>query len=94
MDTSTNENIETLPARPPIGNRLEHTGDRFRRACELNPDVPTTQEGLGKFFKVSGPTVHGWRNGKLMGMDKAIEIATKLNVSIDWLLTGRGKPRP
>ena len=68
--------------------------NRFREACE-DAKVPITQESLGKFFGVSGTMAWYYLNGeKLPSMDKAIKMASKLGISVEWLLTGKGQKYP
>ena len=67
---------------------------RFRQACR-EAQAPQTLEALGRWLGVSKAMAWNYRTGeKLPSMDKAIEIATKFNVCVEWLLTGRGPQRP
>ena len=67
---------------------------RLHEACE-DAKVPITQESLGKFFGVSGTMAWYYLNGeKLPSMDKAIKMASKLGISVEWLLTGKGQKYP
>ena len=67
---------------------------RFREACE-DAKVLVTQESLGKVFGVSGTMAWYYLNGeKLPSMDKAIQMAGKLGVCVEWLLTGKGPKHP
>jgi len=69
-------------------------GERLRLACEA-AGVPATQAALSRLFGVSTTIVWHYLNGeKLPSMGKAIQIATKLNVCVEWLLTGRGPMNP
>ena len=78
---------------PPTGVHKEFAL-RFRAAC-ARAGAPTTIKGLGAFFMVAAPTVHDWRHGeKLPSSEKLAEIAKKLQVSYDWLVTGRGDDEP
>lgn len=50
---------------------------------------------LVKLFDVSSATVNDWRHGKKCPtMKNALDIAVKLNVCVEWILTGRGPKRP
>lgn len=50
---------------------------------------------LSKLFAVEGSTVSDWRNGKKCPtMENAILIGEKLDVCVEWLLTGRGPMHP
>ena len=61
---------------------------RFNEAVQRS-GVKDTQEALAKLLGVSSVMIWSYRNGeKLPRMDTATRIATKLNVSVDWLLTG------
>ncbi len=69
-------------------------GERLRLACEA-AGVPATQAALSRLFGVSTTIVWHYLNGeKLPSMAKAILIATKLGVCVEWLLTGRGPMHP
>lgn len=44
-------------------------------------------------MRVSAKTASNWLTGaKLPQLDRMIELAERLQVSFDWLATGRGKP--
>ena len=78
---------------PPTGIHKEFAL-RFREACARS-NAPSTLNALGAFFAVSPPTVHDWRHGaKLPSAKTLAKIAKKLNVSYDWLATGRGEEAP
>ena len=67
---------------------------RFVLACK-EASLPEGQKELGKCFGVSGPMICGYRSGdKLPSMGTAIVIAEKTGVTVEWLLTGRGKKHP
>lgn len=69
-------------------------GQRFQQACR-DAGLPKSQNDLGKVLGVSGATISNYRNGeKLPSMPRAIEIATKTGVCVEWLLTGRGPKTP
>lgn len=68
--------------------------ERFRYACQL-ARAPVTMEALGRYLGVSTTMAWNYTNGeKLPSMDKAVEIAVKLQVCVEWLLTGRGPLQP
>lgn len=49
---------------------------------------------LSRQFKVSGPTAHGWLNGKHMPEALRVRaLAKQLEVNFDWLMFGRGVKR-
>ena len=80
----------------PILVGMDHSGfsERFREACQ-DAKVTTTMEGMGRFFGVSKAMAWNYYKGiKLPSMEKAIEIAEKLGVCVEWLLTGRGPKYP
>lgn len=74
-------------------------GERFNEALE---DAGYTKERhsnltqtLVKDFGVSYATISDWRKGKKCPtMKNAIDIAMKLEICVEWLLTGRGQKRP
>jgi transcriptional regulator with XRE-family HTH domain len=66
---------------------------RLQSLC-IEKQIPTIglQRRLAKAFGVSQPAVRKWLHGEgYPTMDKAIEIAKYFDVSIEWLLTGRGR---
>lgn len=66
----------------------------MREACR-EAELAWTQSALGKAFNVSAPMAWNYMNGeKKPSMNKAIEIASRLNVCTEWLLSGRGPKRP
>jgi transcriptional regulator with XRE-family HTH domain len=59
-----------------------------------NTDKPK-QTDLAKAFGVSQATISEWMNGaKMPGLEKLIEICLVLDVSIEYLGTGRGSIKP
>ena len=74
--------------------KYEGFGERLRLACEA-AGVPATQPVLARLFGVSTTIIWHYLNGeKLPSMAKAVLIATKLGVCVEWLLTGRGPMHP
>lgn len=54
-----------------------------------------TQKEIGDAFKTSGPMVSVYLSGaKIPRMGTAIRMAKRLNVCVEWLLTGRGPRTP
>jgi hypothetical protein len=49
---------------------------------------------LSTLFYVSRETARLWLKGRLPALPKLREMARRLDVSLDWLATGRGHPRP
>ena len=73
----------------------EGFGQRFRLALEhagyTKEKYKAYTHTLCKLFDVSTATVNDWLWGrKLPAMETAIMIAMKLNVCVEWLLTGKG----
>jgi SOS-response transcriptional repressor LexA len=63
---------------------------RFREAVR-HAGASSTQKELGAFLGVSGTMAWYYLNGeKMPGMPRAIKMAARLGVNVDWLLTGRG----
>jgi transcriptional regulator with XRE-family HTH domain len=67
-------------------------GKRLVSAIDARGWSELSQLALGrKLTGVTGATVNNWINGyKLPSTETAIELAVILNVSLDWLLVGRG----
>lgn len=64
--------------------------ERLREAA-TEAGFAVTQAALGKAFGLSTTTIwHYLKGEKLPSMSKAIEIAGKLGVCVEWLLTGNG----
>ncbi|CDH46980.1 helix-turn-helix domain-containing protein [Candidatus Contendibacter odensensis] len=80
---------------PPSGEHKEFAV-RFREACyQARHTIGETQLELARAFEVKSTTIHAWRHGmKLPSATTAQRIANGLNVSFDWLMTGRGDMRP
>ena len=78
---------------------FQEIGDRFNEALT---DAGLTKEKhsnltetLVKLFGVSYATINDWRKGKKCPtMKNAIDIAMKLDICVEWLLTGRGRKHP
>ena len=70
---------------------------RLNMALDESPlGIPAKGEGrqvvVAKMFSVGQKAARKWMEGEgFPEMEKCIIIARKLNVSIEWLLTGRGK---
>lgn len=75
-----------------IGDRINtalvgagYTKDRHKNLTDV----------LARTFNVSIATVSNWRHGqKCPAMENALLIAVKLDVCVEWLLTGRGPVTP
>jgi len=51
-----------------------------------------TDENVSQFLGISKPTYNRWKNeGKIPDASKLIYISEQLNISIDWLLLGKGE---
>lgn len=69
---------------------------RFQRSAKefWNSDKPNQKE-MAKFFEVSQATISDWWNGaKVPGLEKLVEICLKMDLSLEWLGTGRGAMKP
>ena len=68
--------------------------ERLREACQ-DAGLAVTQPALARAFHLSTTTVWKYINGEMLpSMATAVEIASKLGVCVEWLLTGRGPKRP
>lgn len=93
-ESGLNHHCEMNPEQPfkDIGDRISvalneagYSKDRHKNLTEV----------LVKLFGVSSATVNDWRHGKKCPkMKNALDIAVKLNVCVEWLLTGRGPKHP
>lgn len=63
-------------------------GERIRYAREQKG---LSQKELADLVPMSQPALHNTENGRNKGSTKIVEIANILNVSPDWLLTGKGE---
>lgn len=52
------------------------------------------QTTVAKMIGIKQPSVAEWLDGGKPSMKNAIKLATKLEVCVEWLLTGRGDKRP
>lgn len=67
---------------------------RFTKLTKVN-DPGLSNAELGKVFGVSSTTIFKWKNAQVMpDMANAGLIATRYNVTVDWLLTGRKQAVP
>ncbi|HVJ61588.1 MAG TPA: DNA-binding protein [Tahibacter sp.] len=69
--------------------------DRLDQALTL-AGIPRGRARNGKLatlFYVSRETARLWLKGRLPALPKLREMARRLDVSLDWLATGRGHPR-
>jgi transcriptional regulator with XRE-family HTH domain len=56
--------------------------------------LPQTQVAAAKLGGVTPPAARKWAEGGLPDVDKILDIAKRLDVSLDWLLRGEGPKRP
>jgi transcriptional regulator with XRE-family HTH domain len=72
------------------------SGTFWSRLLEAMADrgLPQTQVAAAKLGRVTQPAARKWAEGGLPDVDKIIDIAQRLDVSIDWLLTGDGPKKP
>ncbi len=69
-------------------------GSRLSSACEVSGQS-LKQKPLGKFLGVAGPTAWEYlANKKRPSIQRSCDIAVKLGVCVEWLLTGRGPRYP
>lgn len=74
--------------------RSAPTSDFWKRLSESRQaaGLSNDQEAIAKELDVWQSAVTKWKTGKgLPTLSKAIEIANKAGVCVDWLLTGRGQ---
>lgn len=64
-------------------------GERIRRAMRERNFGKT--HALAAEMNVSVATVSRWQNGGHISLQSVSELAEKLDVSLDWLLLGRGR---
>lgn len=65
-----------------------------KRYIEKWPSRKPTQKALAALIHVSQPSANKWANGKLPELSHVVELAQKLDVCVEWLLTGRGEKFP
>ena len=53
-----------------------------------------TQAAVAKLVGIKQPSVNKWAKGGLPTMETVVDLAERLNVSVEWLLTERGPKRP
>ena len=63
-------------------------GERIRQA--LNERGVHKQQALAAELKVHESAITRWKEGKEISLDNAIAFGAVLDVSLDWLLLGRG----
>lgn len=67
---------------------------RFEQA-RLAAGAPAPQAKLALLLGVAPTTVWTWRHGRaLPSIEAAVRIAERLDVCVEWLLTGRGPVQP
>lgn len=77
-------------------HRFPEFAARFNEA-RSEAKLPDPQKKLGEVLGVSGVTARDWKIGaKMPSVARAVEICSpsRLNVCVEWLLTGRGPKRP
>lgn len=73
--------------------KIQGFPERLRVACE-DAGLAVTQPALSRAFGVSTTTIWHYLNGeKLPSIGRAVDIAGKLGVCVEWLLTGNGPRR-
>lgn len=62
---------------------------------EKFPGLPTTQKSVGKQLGIDQSDLSRYKTGdRLPTLERSITLATELEVSVEWLLTGRGPRKP
>lgn len=56
--------------------------------------IKPTQKAAAALVGIAQPSVNKWAKGKLPILEHVIILATKLGVSVEWLLTERGPKHP
>lgn len=72
--------------------KTNHGKSFFDRLISLQKTMNAAE--FCRFIGVSTPLFHKWKNGSIPGRDKLRLISERLNVSSDWLLTGKGTELP
>ena len=78
--------------------RVENTDEQktfWQRLCEVytaKHKSRCTQEKAAKLIGTTQGAAKKWKAGGFPTMDNAVQLAEKLTVAVDWLLTGR-QPR-
>lgn len=52
------------------------------------------ERAVAELAGISQPSVHKWKNGGEIDLGNARTVATKLDICMEWLLTGRGDQFP
>lgn len=63
-------------------------GERIREALAAR-GIPK-QQALAAELKVHESAISRWKDGKSISLDSAIALGAALDISLDWLLLGRG----
>lgn len=70
-------------------------GERMTRLTKEPPFAGMTRKDIAAKLGINAPLLTYYCQGKKMpAMEHACELAIKLDVCVDWLLTGRGNKRP
>lgn len=79
--------MSCLDEKESFAERMRVVADRLG----IPPKGKNRQASLGKLFNVSQEAARKWLSGEsIPEMARCIEIAKRAEVSIEWLLTGRG----
>lgn len=63
--------------------------DRAKFAINAKTDAE-----LARWLDVSTPVVAGYKKRETVPLEQCIKIAEQTGVSLDWLILGKGEPRP
>lgn len=79
-----------LPAigRLQLGMNMSTRGERIRQA--LTERAVHKQQALAAELNVHESAITRWKEGKPISLDNAVAFGAVLDVSLDWLLLGRG----
>ena len=78
----------------PMSTEKALFSERFRQALSASRYADYSNEKFGGVLGVTKQAISQWKRGDAIpGIATAIELAKALDVSIDWLLTGRGPMR-
>lgn len=63
--------------------------DRAKLAINAKSDAD-----LARWLDVSTPVIAGYKKRETVPLEQCIKIAEQTGVSLDWLILGKGEPRP
>lgn len=81
-------------ALPMLDDEKKTLWDRVVEVLKEHGIQSDQQTHVAGLIKIKQPSVWEWKDGGEPSMKNAKALALKLNVSVEWLLTGRGEKRP